>query len=195
MHRFFGVVAAVAQVLAGAILATLVVLLAYSGVQGAAITLGPRVAGLWPGPGERITALGAALPQPLWITEVAEFGLLPIGFLGAGLALRARRHQGIDALTRLFPKRLERATDLFVWAVLAVFGGVFTWLGIGYVGQVIAVGGTLASADVPKWPFYLCYPAAGVLFTLFALEALVETLLGRPVSPSEAAMDGEGVPE
>ena len=186
-RRAMGAVALAARFVAGGILVALVVLLAYSGVRGGLVAVGPAVARVLPGLGQAMARLGNALPQGLWITEVAEFALVPIGFLGAALALRARAHQGLDAVTRLFPRWLERGTEVFVWAVVGGFGGVLAWLGALYVASNYGVGGGLASAPVPKWPFYLSYPAAGALFVLFAVEGLLDAILGEARPPEGAS--------
>jgi C4-dicarboxylate transporter DctQ subunit len=131
-------------------------------------------AGLWP------------WGQVQWLTEAAEFGLVPLALLGAAVALRARAHHGVDALVRLLPGRARRIVDGTVWALLAAFGAGFAYLGAGYVASAAGVGGTLATVAVPKWPFYLAYPAAGVLFALFALEALLAVVAGEDVHAAGA---------
>jgi TRAP-type C4-dicarboxylate transport system permease small subunit len=105
--------------------------------------------------------------------------------LGAALALRAGAHQGVDALTRLFPKRLQRTVETIDWLLIAAFGVYFAVCGVAYVQATAADGGRLDTLDVPRWPFYVCYPLAGVLFTVFAVEKLL--------APGDRASGSAGV--
>jgi TRAP-type C4-dicarboxylate transport system permease small subunit len=163
--RMTGAVARAVETLASAMLLAMVLMLGYACVQG--------IAG-W-------------RQQVQWLTEVAEYALLPVGFLGAALAVRRRAHQGIDAVTALLPARWQRGVDAVVWTLVAVFGAVFAWLGGLYVLANIREGGPLVTANLPKWWFYLCYPLSGSLFSLFALEALLDCrgadADGGPASP------------
>jgi TRAP-type C4-dicarboxylate transport system permease small subunit len=142
------------ELLAGAILVGMVCMLTYSAVQNAAG---------WRG-------------QVLWLEEVARYGLIQLAMLGAALALRAGAHQGVDALTRVFPPRLRRAAEAVNWVLIAAFGVYFAACGLAYVQATAADGGRLDTLAVARWPFYVCYPLAGGLFALFA----VEKLLARP---------------
>jgi len=139
------------EVLTGTILAAQVVVLAYSAVQG----------------------IFAWQRQVLWLTEAAEHGLIQLAMLGAALALRAGAHQGIDALTGVMPPPLRRLLAAVNWLLIAGFGGLLAVLGAMYVATTASVGAKFASADVPTWPFYLCYPLAGGLLALFAFEKLL----------------------
>ncbi len=150
-----------AEIVAAGTLLLLVLLLTFSCIQG---LLGWRA-------------------QTLWLIEIAEHSLLPLAFLGAALAVRTRGHQSVDLLS-LLPGRLgDRWFEAFSWTVVAAFGTVFVCAGLYYVRANYLVGGTLASAPVPKWSFYLCYPASGVLMTLFAVEKLIAGWMGNNGGP------------
>ena len=163
------------ECLVGAILAAQVVLLVYSAAQGIA------------------SMSGSALPQVLWLTEVVEYGLVPVGFLGAAIALRLRAHQGIDAAVRLLPQRARAALDVAGWILIAGFGVFFAYAGGLYVLENLRSGGTLASVAIPKWLFYLSYPIAGGLFAMFSLARLLDRAFPPPEGrPSGADGPAEG---
>jgi len=151
LHRLAGWVARAIEIMAAAILVCMVGMLTYSAVQNAAG---------WRG-------------QVLWLEEIAQLGLIQLATLGAALALRAGAHQGVDALTRLFPRRLRRAVEAIDWVLIGLFGVYFAICGWAYVQATAADGGRLDTLAIPRWPFYLCYPLAGVLFAVFAVEKLL----------------------
>lgn len=177
-HRAMRLVAGVVTAVTGVILALQVVLLTYSAVQN----------------------LGGFRRQTPWVTEVATLGLVQLAFLGAAIALRAGAHQGIDALTERFPPRLRRAVEVFDWLVIAAFGAVFAVLGGMYVASTWSGGSRLASADLPTWPFYLCYPVSGALMLAFSLEGLIGCLWPEEIPPAcgaggDSAPDVPGLPD
>ncbi len=183
LHRLAGWVARAIEILAGAILVCMVGMLTYSAVQNAAG---------WRG-------------QVLWLEEIAQLGLIQLAALGAALALRAGAHQGVDALTRLFPRRVRRVVETIDWVLIGVFGVYFAVCGLAYVQATAADGGRLDTLAIPRWPFYLCYPLAGVLFAVFAVEKLLspreseaspadEVPDASDASTAPAATAGEGKP-
>jgi TRAP-type C4-dicarboxylate transport system permease small subunit len=167
-HRVAGLLARVVEIIVGAILAVQVGLLFFSAVQNL---------GGWEG-------------QVLWLEEIARFGLVQLATLGAAVALRAEAHQGVDALTRVFPPRVRRTVEMLDWLIIAAFGAWFAFCGILYVMHTRADGGTLDSISLPKWLFYVCYPLAGLLFTAFGLEKLLALATEKrpPDPPAERAI-------
>ncbi|MFP4054234.1 MAG: TRAP transporter small permease [Phycisphaerae bacterium] len=172
-HRIAGGLARLVEILTGAILALQVGLLFFSAVQN----------------------LGGWAGQVLWLEEIARFGLVQLATLGAAVALRAEAHQGVDALTQVFPARVQRTVEKLDWLIIAAFGAWFAWCGLLYVLDIRADGGTLDSIALPKWIFYVCYPLAGALFTAFGLEKLLAMLVESPPAepPGERAI-AEGGP-
>ncbi len=152
VHRLAGLLARLVEGVVGAILAAQVLLLFYSAVQN----------------------LGGWQRQALWLQEMAQYGLVQLAMLGAAVALRAGAHQGVDALTAVFPKPVQRVVEAINWVIIVAFGLYFAWCGLAYVRATAADGGTLDSIPLPKWIFYLCYPAAGALFAAFGVEKLLD---------------------
>ena len=154
-----------AEVVAGAVLIAQVLFLAFNCVQG-------------------LLGLHAQLQ---WLSEATEFGLLTLALFGAALALRLRAHQGLDVLSLVLSPRHLKLTDTLAWLLIAGFGVLFAHRGALYVLSHQATGATLASVQVAKWPFYLCYPISGALFALFALEAVLDLWW-----PARSASGGTG---
>lgn len=148
---------ATASALAGAVLAVMVGGLAFGPLQA---------------------ALGVGSPVQ-WLTEIAELGLLQLGFLGAAVALRRGAHPALDLLVGRLPPRLRRAADAAAHLAVLATGLLLAVLGAGYVGSTYEAGGTLTTVALPTWPFYLCYPLGGALVAAFAAGALWRAVHGR----------------
>jgi TRAP-type C4-dicarboxylate transport system permease small subunit len=148
----------------------------------AAVILVAMVATLAAAPLQELLCLG----QPLqWPTEVAEYGLLQLGFLGAALALRRDAHPRVGLLVDRAPPGIRRALARTADASLLLTGLLFLFLGIDYVEAARLQGGPLDSIPWPKWPFYLCYPVGGALFASFSAGRLLG-IEPRPGPRSEA---------
>lgn len=171
LGRGVALLARLVEVLAGVILVVQVLMLTYSVVQG----------------------VFEIRPQLLWLSEVTRMGLIPLALLGMALALRSRAHQGIDALTILLPARVQVVVETFDWLVLAAFGAFFAHRGWLYLVDIHGQQERLTNIDWPAWPFYICFPVAGVLVAVFSLEALAQRPARReqPIVP-EPVVQGEG---
>jgi len=151
---------ATAAVAAG-ILAAMVALLAFGPVQA---------------------ALGLGRPIQ-WLTELAEYGLLQLAFLGGALALRRGSHPALGTVVERLPARTRRMMSAAAHVATGTLGALLVVLGAGYVLSSYAVGGPLDTIALPKWPFYLCYPIGGALIVAFSAGHLARPPGGSEESP------------
>jgi len=116
-----------------------------------------------------------------WIQPVAQMSLVPLGWLGAALAVRTHGHQGVD-LIGLAWKGGRRYVDSLVAAVVLIFGVCVCWFGGAYFLNQLDRGAELGvpvfGMSVGKWVFYTCYPVAGALIALFSVGNLFAPWLG-----------------
>ncbi len=168
LERTLGILERLAAGLASAVLAGMVALLAFGPVQA---------------------LLGLGRPVQ-WLTELAEYGLLQLAFLGGALALRRGAHPALDVFVARLPNSAQRWMAAAAEAAVALLGALLLVLGSQYVAASHAVGGPLDTVPLPKWPFYLCYPVGGALILAFAAGRLARRLRepdwrGRSGGPGE----------
>ena len=154
LERGLAVLETATRSVAATVLAAMVLLLSFGPVQA------------W---------LGLGVPIQ-WLTELAEYGLLQLAFLGGALALRRRAHPALDVVVGGLSPRARRRIGLATHLATATLGAVLLVLGAAYVAASFAVGGPLDTIAWPKWPFYLCYPIGGALIAAFSAGHLASEL-------------------
>lgn len=98
--------------------------------------------------------------------ELARFGLVWLGLLGASYGFGKRAHLAIE----LVPKSLK--LDLFVAASVAAFALVVLVIGgFRLVDATLALGQTSAALQIERGYVYLALPLSGALILFYTVEA------------------------
>lgn len=107
------------------------------------------------------------LRDPSSVTEeLARFGLMWLGLLGASYGFGTKAHLAVEIL----PK--SRKLDLFVAACVATFSIVVLVIGgFRLVGATLALGQTSAALQVQRGYIYLALPISGMLILFYTIEA------------------------
>lgn len=106
---------------------------------------------------------------PLWTEEAARFLLVWTIMVGSMLALRRSANFVVD----LLPGLSSRGTawlDRLALLVVLFFGAFTSWWGIDFVA--FGWNQTSETADWPMWWVFIAWPVAGVVWMLFAFDAL-----------------------
>ncbi|HSI39077.1 MAG TPA: TRAP transporter small permease [Xanthobacteraceae bacterium] len=96
--------------------------------------------------------------------------------LGAAVGVRDSVHLGLDLLHHVSPPRVQKAMDTVSLILVAGFGGAMAWY-----GTLLAIGtwtATIPVLGLPGGVDFFPLVLGGILIALFALERLVDTLLG-----------------
>lgn len=109
-----------------------------------------------------------------WAEPVGRIGVLWLALGGALGATRARRHIAIDALPRLMPPKLHRASWALTQLVTAIICAVLAWYGWGMIGMEREVPAWFVPG-IPSWWPMLVFPAGFALMSLrFAISAFAQ---------------------
>ncbi len=85
-----------------------------------------------------------------WGDIASRHMVLWVGFLGAMLATRSRKHLAIDALTRMLPRQSRNAVRIFLDALACAVSLLLAKAALDFVIGEKAMG-TMLFGDVPTW--------------------------------------------
>ena len=117
------------------------------------------------------------IPPFLWTIEVVKFGMIWMVFLGAGVALREKRHFYLDIVPKKYEKFIGKALYVFYVAVILVFTYVYIVYGFLYFKDWCLVQ-TSEILYINMGFIFFSVPLCGVNCLLFILAELVEKRLG-----------------
>ena len=122
-----------------------------------------------------------------WTEEVPRYLLIWISFLGAAACVARREHVGFDILFNALPPAVRRLTGAAIGVLIFFFGWIVFRYGIVFVQDF----GADLMETIPytnSW-YYVAMPISGVLFMLFALKFIADSLLGRIASTVGESVD------
>lgn len=112
------------------------------------------------------------VPRYIWTEEIARFCFIWIIMIGAMIAVRHDTHFDVDLLPRPrtgfgagFAKAIVHVTVLFIALCFIYYGIEFSNQGLMQSSEI---------ADLPMISIFIAWPMAGVVWTLFLLEKLIE---------------------
>jgi TRAP-type C4-dicarboxylate transport system permease small subunit len=120
-----------------------------------------------------------------WADELLQHIVLWLGFLGASLATRERRHLSIDVLSHFLPVRWQLWLGLLVNTAALVLCTLLVQAAWGLVRSEYTAG-TMLSFGVPSWLAQSIIPLGFVAIDLRFTLRLLETLC-RLVQPEAGA--------
>lgn len=119
----------------------------------------------------------------IWTSEVTQYLLLWLTFLGMARVYRSSGHIAVDLCVNMLPPAVRRFEQRGMHLALAVFFAVFAGVAVDFMWTIRA--SRAATLDMSMmWP-YLALPVGSTISMLFAVELAVEP------TPDEA---GSGSP-
>ena len=107
------------------------------------------------------------LRDPSSVTEeLARFGLVWLGLLGASYGFGQRAHLAIELIPRTRFLELVVAASVAAFAILVLVVG-----GLRLVYATLALGQTSAALQIERGYVYLALPLSGALILFYTLEA------------------------
>jgi TRAP-type C4-dicarboxylate transport system permease small subunit len=112
-----------------------------------------------------------------WTEELAIFLLIWVSLLGAAVAMNKGAHLGIDYFTGKLSIRNRVATEVFVFAVVALFS-LFAMVigGIALVTTTLQLDQRSPVWDIPMGYVYLVVPISGLFMTFYSIIGLFERI-------------------
>lgn len=129
------------------------------------------------------------------LTTVAQTALVWIGILGGAYALKQRAHIGVDAVYRLYPRRVRLILDHVSTALVLGFSFAVLLLG----GWIVCARAFQTASRMPGldalnrgW-FYLVLPVTGLLNLVYGVYLFVrpDTVEAEAAAQSEGAAQAE----
>ena len=112
-----------------------------------------------------------------WTEELATFLLIWVALLGSAVALGRGAHLGIDYFVGRLSDKVRLRTELFVFAVVAIFSmGVMVIGGIGLVIRTLELKQISVALHLPIGYVYLAVPISGLFLVLYSLLGFFERL-------------------
>lgn len=112
----------------------------------------------------------------VWADTLTRHLVLWIGFLGACLATKEKKHISIDLLPRLFPARGSLAVGTLISTFNCTVCAALLYASVDFV-EVERAGGSMAFSGIPLWPFESIFPLAFAVMTVRFGRDLVRSML------------------
>jgi TRAP-type C4-dicarboxylate transport system permease small subunit len=110
-----------------------------------------------------------------WTEELAIFLLIWVSLLGAAVAMNRGAHLGIDYFTGKLSIKNRVITEVFVFAVVALFSiYVMVIGGFDLVATTLKMDQRSPILDVAMGYVYLAVPISGLFMTFYSVIGLVE---------------------
>ncbi|HGY10277.1 MAG TPA: TRAP transporter small permease [Oceanithermus profundus] len=122
-----------------------------------------------------------------WADEFARVFVAWGAMFGFSVALRERRHIGVDLLYTAVSDRAKHALDLFANFIGLVFAAFMSITGWKYVAFLKMLGLKSIYTDIPEWILQLIIPLGFLFFALQFAINLFDVLRGREPIHEEVA--------
>jgi len=100
-----------------------------------------------------------------WADPLLRYLVLWGGLLGAGVAVRQRRHITIDLASHFLPKRFNRVLSVAINLFSAAVCAALTYAAFVFVKNEAEFGGSPTTLGLAFWQLNLIFPLAFVIFT------------------------------
>jgi len=118
----------------------------------------------------------------LWADIFLRQMVLWVGFLGASLAVREKRHISIDVLPLVLPKTWKTPIRAFTDLAAGIISGFLAYAALSFI-QFERESEAVLILDIPVWAFQTILPFSFCLITarflLHALEGIISC--GKPI--------------
>ena len=114
------------------------------------------------------------IPRYIWTEEIARFCFIWVIMLGAMIAVRDETHFNVDLFIPAKTRAGKGWSQLLVHVAMLSFALCFIWYGKQFSDE-----GLLQSSeifDLPMIAIYAAWPLAGLIWTLFLGEKIVEDI-------------------
>ena len=133
-----------------------------------------------------LSRYGGFIPRYIWTEEIARFCFIWIIMIGAMIAVREDSHFDVDVLPQPKTRKGRGWAKLLVHVPMLVMALCFIWYGKSFADQ--GAMQTSEIAALPMLTIYIAWPLAGVIWTLFLVEKLIEDVGnirsdGEPAGP------------
>lgn len=106
-----------------------------------------------------------------WTEEISRFILVWITFIGASLGIKRGAHIGVEAFTRMLPKKAKEIVQYLVLIICMFFTFVVFKDSISILQKQISMGQVSSAVQIPMWIPYLGVTVGTFLMTVRFIES------------------------
>jgi C4-dicarboxylate transporter DctQ subunit len=114
-----------------------------------------------------------------WALELTTVFFAVMIFVGISYGVRVGAHIGVDALVRLFPPGIRRATSIVVVLLCLLYAGIVILGAWTYVSKMRVVGVELEDLPIPVWMVRSILPFGYLLLSLRLVQVLWQLVSGK----------------
>ncbi len=114
-----------------------------------------------------------------WALELTTVFFALMIFVGISYGVRVGAHIGVDALVKLMPAGVRRATSIVVVLLCLLYAGLVIYGSLIYVSKMQMVGVEMEDLPVPIWVVRSILPLGYTLLTFRFLQVLWALVTGR----------------
>lgn len=114
-----------------------------------------------------------------WAVELTGIMFAFMIFIGISYGVRVSAHIGVDALVKLLPYRLRRATSILAVLLCLLYAGIVISGSYTYVMKMKEFGIELEDLPVPMWMARAVLPVGYALLALRFLPVLFNLVTGK----------------
>ncbi len=122
-----------------------------------------------------------------WSEELARYLMVWIVFLGIGVGAKNNAHFTVDNFVNALPRSTHKAAFLLRSVIIIGFCGFMTYVSIGLISRLAAMG---QRTPAMQWPTWLVYSAVPVGLTLMVVRTL-QFVIKKLKSDKQETIGGE----
>lgn len=117
-----------------------------------------------------------------WVSEITEYALLYVTFLGAAWLQRENGHVAVDLLTNALSERWRRYLAIVSSVLGIAIGAVFAWFGTTATINALVRGAHKPTVlEFPTWIVLAVIPVGGAVLGLRFLSQFLTLASGKPI--------------
>jgi TRAP-type C4-dicarboxylate transport system permease small subunit len=126
----------------------------------------------------------------LWADEIAVFGMIAMGWLGAIVVAWRRMDIRMSVVSEMLPAGMQRWVMIVQHLTTGLLCGWVAWLSWGYVARLLKFGMTSDGARIPLWTVHICITISLAVLSAVALVRLVQALHTFRLAPGQDGARG-----
>ncbi len=124
------------------------------------------------------------IPRFIWTEEIARFCFVWMIMIGSMVAVRDRTHFDVDLLPHPKTHRQQGIAGLIVHGAMLLMAVAFVWYGWGFAKFGFIQHSEMSGINLLS--IYVAFPVAGLTWTIFLLEKIVDDVRLLMASKAEA---------
>ncbi|AGA68041.1 TRAP-type C4-dicarboxylate transport system, small permease component [Desulfitobacterium dichloroeliminans LMG P-21439] len=105
-----------------------------------------------------------------WASEITQYIMVWVIFIGASLLMRSTGHVTMDLIARFISKKVVLYLDVFIYTIVCVFLAYLSYIGWNMTLDVYMTGQSMSTINASMAWVYLGFPVGVFLMAINALK-------------------------